>query len=164
MIISIKFQTMKKLKSQGLSVVSVAAIFLLGPPPASLVSLSLLNLNIISWEKAEPAVTFPYPPTLIHHFDIGDDVVGIERNFILCHCLIIIQGNSGYTSTTFLCIIHFLHIVIYIIFIYGFSCTLSNLNVIFHVIIDVIFFWRHIIPCIRCLVAAFFFLPPCLFL
>merc|ERR1719481_85062 len=147
---------------QGLSVASMAAVPLAGFPPTSLLPLSLLNLHIICWEEAEPAVAFSYPPTLVNHFNVGDDIIGIKRYFILCHCLIIIKSNSSYSSTSFLCIYHLLHIIINIIFLYGFSCPLRNF--IFHVVVNIIFLRRHIIPCIGCLVLAFLFFSPRLFL
>merc|ERR1719481_1578877 len=147
---------------QGLSVASMAAVPLAGFPPTSFLPLSLLNLHIICWEEAEPAVAFSYPPTLVNHFNVGDDIIGIKRNFIFCHCLIIIKSNSSYSSTSFLCIYHLLHIIINIIFLYGFSCPLRNF--IFHVVVNIIFLRRHIIPCIGCLVLAFLFFSPSLFL
>merc|ERR1719427_774618 len=139
----------------------MAALFLVMFPPTSLSPLSLLYLHIISRKKAEPSVALSYPPTLVNHFYVGDDIIGVKRNFIFRHRLIIIKSNSSYSSTSFLCFNHFLHIIINIIFLHRLSYSLRN---IFHVIIDVIFLWRHIVPSICCLVLALFFLPPCLFL
>merc|ERR1719427_2533374 len=119
----------------------MAALFLVMFPPTSLSPLSLLYLHIISRKKAEPSVALSYPPTLVNHFYVGDDIIGIKRNFIFRHRLIIIKSNSSYSSTSFLCFNHFLHIII-----------------------NIIFLWRHIIPSICCLVLPLFFLPPCLFL
>ena len=44
----------------------MAAVPLAGFPPTSFLPLSLLNLHIICWEEAEPAVAFSYPPTLVN--------------------------------------------------------------------------------------------------
>lgn len=39
---------------------------------------SLLHLNVIGGKETELAVALAEPPTLVNHFDVGDDVVGIE--------------------------------------------------------------------------------------
>lgn len=44
---------------------------------------SLPNLHVIGREKAVGASAHSSPPALINHLDVGDDVVGVERDLVI---------------------------------------------------------------------------------
>lgn len=46
-------------------------------------SSSLPNLHIVGWEKAVSTSAHASPPALVDHLNVGDDVVGVKRNFVV---------------------------------------------------------------------------------
>lgn len=45
-----------------------------------------LEFNIGSWEEAGAALAGAFPPALVDHLDVGDDVTGVERDLVVVLC------------------------------------------------------------------------------
>lgn len=46
----------------------------------------LPDFNVIGWEKSISPSAHAPPPALVNHLNVGDDVVGVERDLIVTSC------------------------------------------------------------------------------
>lgn len=58
----------------------------------------LPDFNVIGWEKSISPPAHASPPALINHLNVGDDVIGVKRDFIVTSSLIIVQSHSSHSK------------------------------------------------------------------
>lgn len=46
----------------------------------------LPELHVVGREEAVAALAHPSPPAIVDHFDVGDDVIGVEGDLVITRC------------------------------------------------------------------------------
>lgn len=62
-------------------------------------------LLVVGWEEPVPAMAQPAPPAVIHHRDVGDDVVGVEGDFVTARSLGVPKGDGCDSEVAFTLVI-----------------------------------------------------------
>jgi len=56
---------------------------------------SLDQFNIVGGEEAPLSLELPNPPPLIHHLNVLNDVIRVERDLIITICLVVVDCSGS---------------------------------------------------------------------